>query len=910
MNPQNFRYPGVQPFQREQSDRFFGRDEDITRFLSLILQEKLVVLYGKSGYGKSSLLNAGIQPRLDQETAKGKRRYVAVPIRFLAAGGQDEDNLFEQFEFHLSRAMEAAGISKSPDAALLPNTLWGCFKTWQTDLNTVFVLLFDQFEELFSYKPEQQLAFRQQLAELLYSDYPQFLEENEANLPPETAARLAEKTNVHTVLAIRADRVSELDRLRDHLPKIREKWFELRALPLEEARKALTIPSELPGDFASSAFQFDQSAQKKILDFLRDAEGLVEPNQLQILAESFERRVILEGLRRFDTGNIGDLRVVIARYYSDKIAAIEDPAERLAVRRLCEEGLAQEGEPPIRLSLHAAQIRQFFGVETPLLARLVDVRLLRAEAGKGGGATYELPHDTLLGAVLEAKKVRLEEERKAELERQAAQIAQEKAEAERRRKRALVTAAIAAVLVLAAIVATVFAFNKSSEAERQAQNAAKAIALADQKTREATVSDSLAQVKTAAATTAEQAAQLQKDIADLKRREAKTATEQALLRKKVAELAALQAVVAIVSQARQDILRLDYEAAFSKLKNAASLNAVQDSVAFECMEIAFFYHHTHQNDRDRAPYDLAAGLLGKNALKGKMDFDNLNAGRARFLKERYFPNIQPLPGGTFLMGRDSTRDYENYQNSPAELPRHEVQLSPFGLAATETTFWQWAIYITDKKRDLSRYAPTWGIAGDNPAVNLDWFDACEYANWLSRREGKKPFYEIDSTAGPKNRESWKVELQPDGNGYRLPTEAEWEYAARGGPDTPYYIYAGSDDIGLVGWYGANSKIGGVTRTHPVGQKQPVVFTGGKKIFDLSGNVLEWCWDGWDENNYEQFRSLPAKNPTGLDDWTIYRVLRGGSWDGNDSYCRSAFRYWVSGYIWYYDRGFRLARHQN
>lgn len=430
MNPQNFRYPGVQPFQRDQSDRFFGRDEDVTRFLSLILQEKLVVLYGKSGYGKSSLLNAGIQPRLDLETAKGKRRYVAVPIRFLAAGGQDEDNLFEQFEFHLSRAMEAAGISQSPDAALLPNTLWGCFKTWQTDLNTVFVLLFDQFEELFSYKPEQQLAFRQQLAELLYSDYPQFLEENEAHLPPETAARLAEKTNVHTVLAIRADRVSELDRLRDHLPKIREKWFELRALPLEEARKALTIPSELPGDFASSAFQFDQSAQKKILDFLRDAEGLVEPNQLQILAESFERRVILEGLRRFDAGNIGDLRAVIARYYSDKIAAIEDPAERLAVRRLCEEGLAQEGEPPIRLSLHAAQIRQFFGVETPLLARLVDVRLLRAEAGKGGGATYELPHDTLLGAVLEAKKVRLEEERREAEARAAEELAQRVAEAE------------------------------------------------------------------------------------------------------------------------------------------------------------------------------------------------------------------------------------------------------------------------------------------------------------------------------------------------------------------------------------------------------------------------------------------------------------------------------------------------
>ncbi len=159
---------------------------------------------------------------------------------------------------------------------------------------------------------------------------------------------------------------------------------------------------------------------------------MVDPIQLQILAESFEQRAIQEGLSTFQAGNIGDLHTVIARYYSDKIAAITDPNERLAARRLCEEGLAQEGEPPIRLSLHAAQIRQFFRIEAPLLSRLVDARLLRAEAGKGGGATYELPHDTLLGAVLEAKKVRQEQERKAATARAAEELAQRVAEAEAR----------------------------------------------------------------------------------------------------------------------------------------------------------------------------------------------------------------------------------------------------------------------------------------------------------------------------------------------------------------------------------------------------------------------------------------------------------------------------------------------
>lgn len=469
MKTQNFRYPGVQPFQRSQSDRFFGRDEDIERCLSLILQEKLSVLYSKSGFGKSSLLNAGIHPRLELENIKGKRRCVAVPLRFLASGGQGEDNLFEQFNFHLTRAMEAANIKKAEDTIALPRTLWGCFKSWQTDPATVFVLLFDQFEEIFSYKAEHQLTFRQQLAELLYSDYPQFLEENESQLSPETVVRLAKKTIVHTVLAIRSDRVSELDRMRDHLPKIREKWLELRALPIEEACRSLTTPSDLPGEFASPVFKFDKSAQHKILDFLVDTDGLIDPIQLQILAESFEQRVINENIKSFDADNIGNLPAIIAQYYSDKIAAIADPSERHAVRRLCEEGLAQEGEPPIRLSLHATQIKHFFGIEPQLLVRLVDARLLRAEAGKGGAATYELPHDTLLGAVLEAKKERLEEERRlaeAQLEIDLKAAREEAARERKQRQRATLLALGAGLAALLAIGLTWFAREKMMDAEQ------------------------------------------------------------------------------------------------------------------------------------------------------------------------------------------------------------------------------------------------------------------------------------------------------------------------------------------------------------------------------------------------------------------------------------------------------------
>jgi hypothetical protein len=474
MSQPNLRYPGIHPYRRDQSDRFFGREQEGVRLLSLILQEKLCVLHSKSGNGKSSLLNAWILPRLDEESIKGKRRYVAVSIRFLAASEKIDTSPYKQFSDDLNRAMVQAGFRKTTELVDLPNTLWACFKKWEIEPNTVFVLLFDQFEELFTYTAEQQLIFRQQLAELLYSDYPHFLEENDTQLPPEIVDRLAKKINVQSVLAIRSDRISELDQLRDHLPKIREKWFELRPLSIKEADEVLTIPAGLKGDFDSPTFQFDKDAQEKILEFLPDKDGFVYPNKLQILLQSFEKRVMEEGLVTLSADDIGDLQDIIDRYYDDRIAAIADPDERRAAQCLCEEGLAQEGDPPLRLSLHAAQVEKIYQIKLPLLTRLVKDGLLRAEAGKSGGTMYELPHDTLLKTVLEAKEKRLKAEQEAKEKREAEELARRVAEAEdkvavekKRRQRALLLAWGAA---LAAVLAVYYA-SKAKEATQEANSA-------------------------------------------------------------------------------------------------------------------------------------------------------------------------------------------------------------------------------------------------------------------------------------------------------------------------------------------------------------------------------------------------------------------------------------------------------
>jgi formylglycine-generating enzyme required for sulfatase activity len=114
-----------------------------------------------------------------------------------------------------------------------------------------------------------------------------------------------------------------------------------------------------------------------------------------------------------------------------------------------------------------------------------------------------------------------------------------------------------------------------------------------------------------------------------------------------------------------------------------------------------------------------------------------------------------------------------------------------------------------------------------------------------------------------------------GSGYRLPTESEWEYAARGGSKSKGSVYAGGDNLALVGWYGENS--GGCT--HPVGEK----VANELGLYDMSGNVWEWCWD-----RYVAYKPEPQENPVGAVEGAD-RVIRGGGWSNDPQYCRAALR---------------------
>jgi formylglycine-generating enzyme required for sulfatase activity len=213
-----------------------------------------------------------------------------------------------------------------------------------------------------------------------------------------------------------------------------------------------------------------------------------------------------------------------------------------------------------------------------------------------------------------------------------------------------------------------------------------------------------------------------------------------------------------------------------------------------------------------------------------------------------------IPGGTFTMG--CTSEQTNCYSD--ELPTHQVTLSSYSIGKYEITQKQW--------REVMGTNPSYFTGDNKPVEQVSWYEVVAFCNALSIREGFTPAYTINGTTVSCNFLS---------NGYRLPTEAEWEYAARGGAQSPNTQYSGSNMLSEVAWYNSNSS----STTHDVGTKLPNQLG----IYDMSGNVWEWVWD------YSgSYTSASQTNPTGPTSGSDRR-LRGGSWNNNAENCRSANR---------------------
>ena len=235
-------------------------------------------------------------------------------------------------------------------------------------------------------------------------------------------------------------------------------------------------------------------------------------------------------------------------------------------------------------------------------------------------------------------------------------------------------------------------------------------------------------------------------------------------------------------------------------------------------------------------------------------------------------NMVLINGGAFTMGSSANE----WGRSSNEGPQRNVTLDSFYMGKYPVTQAEY--------QEVMGVNPSYFKGTDLPVEQVNWFDAVEYCNKLSLKEGLSPVYAIN-----KNTVNWN----PGANGYRLPTEAEWEYACRAGTVTPYYSGTSLDD---AGWYSGNSR----EKTHPVGEKQPNPWG----LYDMHGNVLEWCWD-WLGNYSGEAQTNPQGAASGAS-----RVYRGGAWYFAAQQARSAFRFGNVPLLRSFVTGFRLVRSDN
>ncbi len=247
-----------------------------------------------------------------------------------------------------------------------------------------------------------------------------------------------------------------------------------------------------------------------------------------------------------------------------------------------------------------------------------------------------------------------------------------------------------------------------------------------------------------------------------------------------------------------------------------------------------------------------------------------------------------IPPGEFTMGSRAAEiedalkfvgEHKHWHECiKSEAPQHKVILTqPTYLGVHEVTQGQ---YEKVMGKNPSWFAATGPgkdqVAGmdtsTHPVETVSWNDAAEFCAKLSQQEQLKPFY----------FRSGETVTMLDGSGYRLPTEAEWEFACRAGTTTKYWTGDRDEDLPQGGWCGMNSG----SRTHAVGELKANPFG----LFDIHGNIWEWVHDGWEPTYDRQFQEKPAFNPNGPSSAGSQRVIRGGNWHGTASNCRSSGRY--------------------
>jgi len=390
------RYPGTGPFGPEDAALFFGRQRETEELYLRILSVPLLLQFGKSGLGKTSLLQAGLFPRLRTKP------FLPVMIRL--------NDPAESLTDAVARSIRESVVNEGVDIGDTSAGLWELLATttaWREDLLLTPVLAFDQFEEVFTLWDQR---FRTELAAELGR--------LATGTPPERlrGAQL-DRPDVKLLISLKETHLGDLEQFSARIPRLFQERLRLEPLSANDAADAVVNPAKLEDqEYWTRPFTYDENTLDNMLTYLKGRSDVIEPFQLQLLcrhAEGIAQRKesihnLTEGgpvtLTMDDFKGNDAFAVVLSNFYRDVLSRISSPAERRRAAALCEEGLL--GSSGQRLMLEKTQILSEYGVSEKTLDVLGRERLV-SEERRMESTFYELSHDRLAESVFAARSEKL-----------------------------------------------------------------------------------------------------------------------------------------------------------------------------------------------------------------------------------------------------------------------------------------------------------------------------------------------------------------------------------------------------------------------------------------------------------------------------------------------------------------------
>ncbi len=853
------RYPFkfLDAYTRADSDFFFGRTDEVEALYEMVFQTDLLLVYGASGTGKTSLIQCGLASKFQSHDwlALNIRRGGDLNASFEKAlhdaGGTSTDPDPEQLDWLDD---DLSSDSPVPAAAKSLSPLARRFKAIYLKHFKPLYLIFDQFEELYILGNEsEQKQFIQTVREILLVEQP-----------------------VKIILSIREEYLGQLYTFERAVPELLRKKLRVEPMNLDKVKTVIKRVSLQPQSIVRLQAGEEDAIAEGIFEKIRGEEKTlsIQLPYLQVFLDKFYLQITGDEKREADAVltqaamvKMGDIGDVLRNLLDEQVLLTAQKLDQKpeTIWRILSPFVTLEGtkEPLSEQALYGRLPDIDPLIIGNTLQAFMSSRILRYTEQE---QRYEIAHDSLAKqihakrsddeiAILEVQRLIKSQ---TALKKEAREYFTEK-------QLAFIEPYLSKIKLVEEEEdwlnkSRIFeATKKIKQEERKAKELQEAKARADQEAK------------------LREEAEGQKKEAEEGRKRARTLAilaglvaivaiglgVLAFFKQREATVAADQALTIVLPDIDRNIYRLEYDVTFPKCQAAVNLKARRREVEKRIWEIAYFYTEADSAAAAIAflnllnPTGLSKGMAGVQAKLRSYLASTVPASYLDSLKERYYPKLILVEGGSFF--RDDSVEF---------------QVDRFYISKTEITYWQFNVFARAKKHHIE--PPSWEYAGDNPAVFTNWYDAAFYLNWLSDRKGKRQVYKMTNPQEGNYSIDNDVEINAKAKGYRLPTEAEWEFAARGGRRSKGYEYSGGPELKDVGWYAENSN----SRTHPGGQKKANELG----LYDMSGNVWEWCQD-WYADEY------PAnlnKNYSGPEEGS-YRVMRGGSWNDNAGYCRTADR---------------------